>query len=68
MTLTAPLPFDTIAEARRQWIPHGCGYATEAMAAVTSVMRAQQLMLSQVEAARTPHTNCHSPVMRCSHC
>lgn len=55
MTLTAPLPFDPIAEARRQWIPHDWGYATEAMAAVASVMRAQQLMLSRVEAALKPH-------------
>lgn len=56
MTPPAPLPIDPIAEARRQWIGHGWVDAAEGMAAVTSVMRVQQLMLSRVEAALKPHT------------
>lgn len=55
MTPSAPLPIDPIAEARRQWIAHGWGNAAEGMAAVTSVMRVQQLMLSRVDAALKPH-------------
>jgi DNA-binding MarR family transcriptional regulator len=42
-------PLDPIAEARRQWEAHGWGEVAPAMAAVTSVMRAQQLLLSRVE-------------------
>lgn len=49
-----PLPIDPIAEARRQWIEHGWVDAADGMAAVTSVMRAQQLMLARVEAALKP--------------
>lgn len=49
-----PLPLDPIAEARRQWIAHGWEDAADGMAMVTSIMRAQQLMLSRVEAALKP--------------
>lgn len=45
---------DPIAEARRQWQAHGWDDAAEGMAAVTSVMRAQQLMLGQVDALLRP--------------
>lgn len=55
MTPPAPLPIDPIAEARRQWIGHGWAGAAEGMAAVTSVMRVQQLMLSRVEATLKPY-------------
>lgn len=41
------LNFDPIAEARRQWREHDYGAET-AMAAVTSVFRAQQIMLARV--------------------
>lgn len=47
-----PLPFDPIAEARRQWdlrSPRG-----PAMAAATSIMRAQQLVLAAVDHALAP--------------
>lgn len=50
-----PLPFDPIAEARRQWIAHGWVEAADGMAAVTSLMRAQQIMLSRLEEALRPH-------------
>lgn len=44
-----PLPFDPIAEAQRQWEGHGWAGAAPGMAAVTSVMRAQQVFLSRVD-------------------
>jgi DNA-binding MarR family transcriptional regulator len=51
----SPLPFDPIAEARRQWEAHGWTDAAPAMAVVTSIMRVQQLLLGQVDAALRPH-------------
>ncbi|MFF5259563.1 MarR family transcriptional regulator [Actinomadura viridis] len=45
---------DPIAEAHRQWSARWPEHADH-MAAVTSVMRAQQLLLSLVEAALKPH-------------
>src|SRR5215216_3899417 len=45
---------DPIAEARRQWQAHGWSHTAPAMAAVTSVMRAQQLLLARVDAALAP--------------
>lgn len=48
------LPFDPIAEARRQWEAHGWQDAAEGMAAVTSVMRAQQIMQARVDAVLRP--------------
>lgn len=50
----APLPFDPIAEARRQWEEHGWGEAAEGMAAVTSLMRAQQLVQARVDEVLRP--------------
>ncbi|MGH9212716.1 MAG: MarR family winged helix-turn-helix transcriptional regulator [Acidimicrobiales bacterium] len=47
------LEFDAIAEARRQWEAHGWS-APQAMAAVTSIMRAQQIILARVDAALKP--------------
>ncbi|MEV0895237.1 MarR family transcriptional regulator [Actinoplanes sp. NPDC049802] len=43
-------PLDPIAEARRLWIEHGWESAADGMAAVTSLMRAQQIALGRVEA------------------
>jgi DNA-binding MarR family transcriptional regulator len=53
-TMPAPLPNDPIAEARRQWVAHGWGEVADAMAAVTSLMRAQQIMLARVEEVLKP--------------
>lgn len=50
----SPLPVDPIAEARRQWIAHGWADAAEGMAAVTSVMRAQQLLLAEIDRVLRP--------------
>ncbi len=49
-----PLPIDPIAEAKRQWIAHGWDDAAEGMTVVTSVMRAQQLLLSRIDAVLRP--------------
>lgn len=49
-----PLPIDPLAEAKRQWLAHGWTDAADGMALVTSVMRAQQLLLARVDAALKP--------------
>jgi len=46
--MARPLPFDPIAEARRQWEEHWGGDATPSMAAVTSIMRAQQIVMARL--------------------
>jgi DNA-binding MarR family transcriptional regulator len=48
------LPFDPIEEARRQWQARGWYEAADGMAAVTSVMRAQQLLLARVDRLLRP--------------
>ncbi|MCW2616069.1 MAG: MarR family transcriptional regulator [Frankiales bacterium] len=45
---------DPIAEARRLWAAHGWEDAAEGMAAVTSVMRAQQIMQARVDEVLRP--------------
>lgn len=45
---------DPLAEAHRQWVAHGWGHAADGMAAVTSVMRVQQLLLGRIDAALRP--------------
>ncbi len=54
MPVSDPLPMDPIAEAKRQWQIHGWVDAADGMAAVTSIMRAQQIMLGRVDAALKP--------------
>ena len=46
---------DPIREAHRQWVAHGWADAADAMALVTSVTRAQQLLAERVERALKPH-------------
>ena len=48
------LPFDPVEEARRQWAAHGWDDAADGMAAVTSVMRAEQIFLARVDEALRP--------------
>ena len=50
--MARPLPFDPIEEAGRQWDRRWEG--TDAMRAATSVMRAQQIVLSRVDEALRP--------------
>lgn len=52
--VSAPLSFDPIDEARRQWDEHWGGMATPSMAAVTSIMRAQQIILARLNALLDP--------------
>ena len=48
------LAFDPIAEARRQWDLHWSSEATPQMVAVTSIMRAQQILLMRLNALLEP--------------
>lgn len=48
------LPVDPIAEAKRQWLAHGWDDAAPGMTLVTSIMRAQQLLLARVDATLKP--------------
>jgi DNA-binding MarR family transcriptional regulator len=50
-----PLLKDPIAEARRHWQERGWGEAADGMAAVTALMRAQQILLGRIEAVLKPH-------------
>ena len=45
---------DPIREAHRQWAAHGWGEAADGMAMVTSVVRAQQLLMERIDAALRP--------------
>ncbi|MGH9077825.1 MAG: MarR family winged helix-turn-helix transcriptional regulator [Acidimicrobiales bacterium] len=54
MPAAKPLPFDPIAEARRQWEAHGWDEAAGGMAAVTSVFRAQQIYLARIDEVLRP--------------
>jgi DNA-binding MarR family transcriptional regulator len=53
MARGAPLPFDPIEEAARQWAPRWG--AVDEMRAVTSLMRVQQLVLSELDDILRPH-------------
>ena len=48
------LSFDPIAEARRQWDEHWGEEATASMAAVTSIMRAQQIVMARLNELLEP--------------
>jgi DNA-binding MarR family transcriptional regulator len=48
------LPLDPVAEAQRNWEAHGWEVASSGMAAVTSLMRAQQIMAARVDAVLRP--------------
>jgi DNA-binding MarR family transcriptional regulator len=54
VTLGRSLDSDPIEEARRQWIAHGWGSAADGMAAVTSIVRAQQILLQRIDAVLRP--------------
>lgn len=43
-----PLPFDPILEAARQWDDHWHSAATLPMSAVTSIMRAEQILIARL--------------------
>jgi DNA-binding MarR family transcriptional regulator len=48
------LSFDPIVEARRQWRAHWGDEATPSMAAVTSIMRAQQIVMARLNELLEP--------------
>ena len=52
--MAPPLPFDPIDEAARQWTAHWPQAPVAAMSAVTSVMRAQQILLGRLNEALEP--------------
>jgi DNA-binding MarR family transcriptional regulator len=45
---------DPIAEAHLQWVRHGWAEAADGMAMVTSVVRAQQLLMERIDAVLRP--------------
>lgn len=51
----APLTFDPIREAARQWRKHWGARSAPPMAAVTSIMRAYQVMLARLNDELAPH-------------
>jgi DNA-binding MarR family transcriptional regulator len=51
---TEPLRFDPIEEATRLWREHGWGDSAGGMAAVTSLMRAQAIVLARVDDVLRP--------------
>ncbi len=46
--------FDPIAEAQRQWTAHGWEDAADGMAVVTSIVRADQILQSRIDAVLRP--------------
>ncbi|MBO0853588.1 MAG: MarR family transcriptional regulator [Nocardia sp.] len=54
MAAPRPLPLDPIDEAHRQWTAHGWGEVADGMAAVTSLVRAQQIVMARVDEALRP--------------
>ncbi len=54
MTIGRLLDSDPIDEARRQWIAHGWAAAADGMAAVTSIVRAQQIVLQRIDTVLRP--------------
>lgn len=45
---------DPIGEAHRQWVAHGWAEAADGMAMVTSLVRAQQLLMERIDAVLRP--------------
>lgn len=54
MTAPGRLPLDPVEEARRQWVAHGWEQAADGMAAVTSIMRAHQILLARADEELRP--------------
>jgi DNA-binding MarR family transcriptional regulator len=54
MAKRRPLEIDPIDAARDHWRSHGWADAAEGMAALTSIVRVQQLLVAHVEAALRP--------------
>jgi DNA-binding MarR family transcriptional regulator len=52
--MSTPLPFDPIAEAARQWSKQWGAETTPPMRAVTSIMRAHQILIGRLNEALAP--------------
>ena len=52
--MSRTLDSDPIDEARRQWVNHKWTKAADGMAAVTSIVRVQQIMLQRIDAVLRP--------------
>ncbi|HUR51387.1 MAG TPA: MarR family transcriptional regulator [Mycobacteriales bacterium] len=55
MRVQDPRPTDPIALARANWAEHGWEHVADGMAAVTSVMRAQQIYQARVDQVLKPY-------------
>jgi DNA-binding MarR family transcriptional regulator len=53
--MPTPLPFDPIAEASRQWTNHWGRQTVPPMRAVTSIMRAHQILMGRLNQALGPY-------------
>ncbi|WP_347109377.1 MarR family transcriptional regulator [Paenarthrobacter sp. S56] len=49
-----PLPRDPIADAQRNWERHGWGDVAAPMAAITAIMRTQQILMARIESVLKP--------------
>jgi DNA-binding MarR family transcriptional regulator len=54
VTMSPTLGIDPIEEARRQWVNHNWTKAADGMAAVTSIVRVQQIMLQRIDGVLRP--------------
>lgn len=52
--MAAPLPRDPIADAQRNWEENGWADVAAPMAAITAIMRTQQILLARIEGALKP--------------
>lgn len=52
--MPGPLPFDPIHEAHQRWVNAGWPDAADGMAAVTSVIRAQQILMARIDEVLRP--------------
>lgn len=50
----APLPRDPIADAQRNWEQHGWADVAAPMAAITAIMRTQQILMARIEDVLRP--------------
>ena len=51
---SAPLPFDPIAEAARNWADKGWDAEAQGMAFVTSVVRVHQILMARIDSSLEP--------------
>lgn len=52
--MATPLPRDPIADAQRNWAERGWGDVAAPMAAITAIMRTQQILLGRIEGILKP--------------